>query len=190
MIKFVCNQMFRLMGWSYSQELPPGQRSFVIVGAPHTSNWDFVPAMTLVYRSGLKAKFVIKKEWLRFPIGLVLKPIGAIGIDRARIKSGAVKSSTDLMAHLFEDHHDISLMIAPEGTRSPTAEWKSGFWHIAHKANVPIALAFADYKTKRAGIGLVLHTTDFETDMRTIMDFYRSVEPRWPAKFKLDHRFS
>lgn len=190
MIKFVCNQMFRFMGWSYSQELPPDQRSFVIVGAPHTSNWDFVPAMTLVYRSGLKAKFVIKKEWLRFPLGVVLRPIGAIGIDRAKIKSGAVKSSTDLMAHLFDDHRDISIMIAPEGTRSLTPEWKSGFWHIAHKANVPLALAFADYKTKRAGIGMILHTSDFEKDMRTIMDFYRTVHPCHPEKFALDHRFS
>ena len=190
MIKFVCSQIFRLKGWSYDQNLPADIRSFVIVGAPHTSNWDFVPAMTLVYRSGLNAKFVIKNEWLRFPIGLALKPIGAIGIDRNKIKSGAVKSSTDLMAHLFEDNKDISLMIAPEGTRSATDEWKSGFWHIAHKANVPLALAFADYKTKRAGIGLILHTSDFEKDMRTIMDFYRSIHPCHPEKFKLDHRYS
>jgi 1-acyl-sn-glycerol-3-phosphate acyltransferase len=190
MIKFVCSQIFSLMGWRYSQNLPQGVRSFVIVGAPHTSNWDFVPAMTLVYRSGLNAKFVIKKEWLRFPLGLVLRPIGAIGIDRNKIKTGAVSSSTDLMAHLFEDNEDISLMIAPEGTRSATHEWKSGFWHIAHKANVPLALAFADYKTKRAGIGLVLHTSDFEKDMRTIMDFYRSIHPCQPDKFKLDHRYS
>lgn len=190
MIKFVCSQIFNLMGWTYAQNLPSDTRSFVIVGVPHTSNWDFVPAMTLVYRSGLNARFVIKKEWLRFPIGLVLKPIGAIGIDRDKIKTGAVSSSTDLMAQLFQDHDDLSLMIAPEGTRSATNEWKSGFWHIAHKANVPLALAFADYKTKRAGIGLVLHPTDFEKDMRTIMDFYRSIHPCHPDKFKLDHRYS
>lgn len=72
MIKFVCSQIFNLMGWTYAQNLPSDTRSFVIVGVPHTSNWDFVPAMTLVYRSGLNARFVIKKEWLRFPIGLVL----------------------------------------------------------------------------------------------------------------------
>lgn len=190
MIKFICHLIFKFMGWQYVQNIPHDQRSFVIIGVPHTSNWDFVPAMTLLYRSGLNAKFVIKKEWLRFPIGLVLKPMGALGIDRNKIKSGAVSSSTDLMAQLFEDNEDLSLMIAPEGTRSATEEWKSGFWHIAHKANVPIALAFADYKSKKAGIGLVLKANDFEKDMRTIMNFYRQVHACHPEKFKLDRRYS
>ena len=93
------------------------------------------------------------------------------------------------MAHLFNDYDNLILMIAPEGTRSANSEWKSGFWHIAHKAGVPIVLGFADYERKVAGLGLVIHTNDFETDMKTIMEFYQKISACHPSKFKLDQRY-
>ena len=188
MVKFLCYLIFRLQGWTFENRLKDHYSSYVFVGAPHTSNWDFIPAMAVGFKTG-HAKFVIKNDWLRFPLNLFFKPIGAIGIDRSKIKTGAVSSTTDMMAELFTDYKDLILMIAPEGTRSATAEWKSGFWHIAHKAQVPIVLGFADYKKKIAGLGLVIHTSDFEQDMRRIMEFYKSITPCDPSKFKLDQRF-
>lgn len=189
MIKFLCSQIFRLQGWTFVNHIPTDVTSFVMLGAPHTSNWDFVPAMTVAHRLGKTAKFVIKNEWLRFPMGLVLKPMGAIGVDREKIKAGVVTSTTDLMAQLFQKHQPLVMMIAPEGTRSANDEWKSGFWHVAKKAQVPIALGFADYATKTAGVGKLITPTEFEHDMREIMAFYRNVTPARPEKFKLDRRF-
>jgi 1-acyl-sn-glycerol-3-phosphate acyltransferase len=188
MVKLICYLIFLIKGWRYQSLLKEEPKSFVMVGAPHTSNWDFVPAMSVAFKTG-HAKFVIKNEWLRFPLNLFFKPIGAIGIDRSKIKKGVVSSSTDMMAELFSDYKDLILMIAPEGTRSAAAEWKSGFWHIAHKAQVPIILGFADYKRKVAGLGMIIHPTTFEEDMRKIMSFYKTVTASDPSKFKLDQRF-
>lgn len=189
MIKFLCSQIFRLQGWTYVNHISQDLTSFVMLGAPHTSNWDFIPAMTVAHRLGKTAKFVIKKEWLKFPAGLVLKPMGAIGVDREKIKSGLVSSSTDQMAQLFKQHVPLVMMIAPEGTRSANDEWKSGFWYVAQKAQVPVVLAFADYATKTAGLARVIYPSDFEKDMREIMAFYRTITPARPHKFKLDKRF-
>jgi 1-acyl-sn-glycerol-3-phosphate acyltransferase len=177
------------MGWKSHNLVENRHHSFVLVGAPHTSNWDFIPAMTVAYRTGIKASFVIKNEWLRFPLNLFFKPIGAIGVDRNKIKTGSVSSSTDLMAELFKKHKDLILMIAPEGTRSANSEWKSGFWHIAHKAGVPIVLAYADYQKKEAGLGVIIEPHDFESDMHKVMEFYSRISPCHPDKFKLDPRF-
>ncbi len=189
MIKLACELLFRLRGWRYENRLLETPRACVMVGAPHTSNWDFVPAM-VVARRVKHAKFVIKHEWLRFPLGLVMRPIGAIGVDREKIKQGEQRSSTDLMAQLFQQHADLMLMIAPEGTRKANSAWKSGFWHIAQKAGVPIVLAFADYQKKVAGLGLVLVPGDFEEDMRTIMAFYAQIRAHAPEKFALDARYT
>jgi len=188
MVKFICYLIFRLQGWSYQNRLSTKYSSYVFVGAPHNSNWDFIPAMAVAFKTG-GGKFAIKKEWMKFPLNLFFKPIGAIGIDRSKTKNTGAPSSTDRMANLFKEHRDLVLMIAPEGTRASTAEWKSGFWHIAHKAQVPIVLGFADYNLKLAGLGMVIHTTNFEEDMKKIMAFYKTITACDPSKFKLDNRF-
>ncbi len=188
MVKLICYLIFKLQGWNYKNSLTQDYPAYVFIGAPHTSNWDFIPSMAMAFKSG-RAKFVIKKEWMKFPLNLFFKPIGAIGVDRSKVKSGSTTSSTDMMADLFKEYKDLILMIAPEGTRSAAVEWKSGFWHIAHKAQVPIVLGYADYKLKVAGLGMVIHPTEFKTDMKQIMAFYKTINPKHPTKFKLDQRF-
>ena len=165
-------------------------RSFIFIGAPHTSNHDFIPAMAMSYFMKVNARFVITKEWLRFPLNLILKPAGAIGLDRKKIKENGNSNTTDEMAQFFKQYHDLVLMISPEGTRSPNSYWKTGFYYIAKKANVPIALGYADFKHKEAGIGMVIYPTDFDKDMKTIMDFYRNKTGKLPENFKLDERFN
>lgn len=184
-MKWLCYQIFKLCGWKYESMLPDEVRSFVFLGAPHTSNFDIIPAMAVSYKLNRNAKFVIKASWLTFPMNLLLKPMGAVGINREKIKA----HTTDDMAHFFEEYKDFVLMIAPEGTRSANENWKTGFYYIAQKANVPIVLGFGDYKRKTAGIGAVIYPTNFEQDMAKIMDFYQTIHPCKPEKFKLDPRY-
>lgn len=185
-MKWLCYQILKLSGWTFKIDLPDDLHSFVFLGAPHTSNYDILPAMAVSYQLKRNAKFVIKASWLTFPMNLILKPMGAVGLNREKQKA----HTTDAMAHFFEEYSDFVLMIAPEGTRSPTENWKTGFYYIAQKANVPIVLGFADYEKKIAGIGSVIFPTDFEQDMARIMDFYQTINPCKPENFKLDPRFT
>ncbi len=188
MLKAVCVFIFKATGWKFKTEIPSELRSFIFIGAPHTSNWDFVPAMAMAHLLKRNARFVIKAEWVKFPLGLIMKPAGAIGLDRNKLKAGA-GSNTDLMALLFKEYPELVLMISPEGTRKPNENWKTGFYYIAQKANVPIVLGYADYSTKTAGVGKVIYPTNFEQDMIQITDFYREIKGCHPENFKLDKRF-
>lgn len=189
MIKALCASFLKLSGWKFTSDLPGDLRSFIFIGAPHTSNYDFLPAMAVAYNMKRNAKFVIKSEWLKFPTGLLLKPAGAIGLDREKLKQGSA-SNTNLMANFFQEYPELVLMISPEGTRSPNEHWKTGFYYIAQKAKVPIVLGFADYENKLMGTGLVIYPEDFEGDMKKIMSFFKDIKGRHPEKFKLDSRFN
>lgn len=179
----------KITGWKYVNKIPADIGPYVMVGAPHTSNYDFIPAMGVAYHLRPNAKFVIKSDWLKFPMGSIFKALGAIGVNRELIKQGKVESSTDLFADLFKEHQNLVLMISPEGTRSPVEDWKSGFYYIAQKAGVPIVLGYADYAKKEFGLGMVIYPSEFESDMKKIADFYRDVQGCNPSNFKLDKRF-
>lgn len=190
MIKTLCYLVFKLSGWRFKSDIPDSLTSFVFIGAPHTSNFDFIPAMSVCLLMKRNSKFVIKKEWLKFPFSLILGPAGAIGLDRNKIKSHKNSNTTDVMAELFKDIPDLVLMISPEGTRSPNENWKTGFFYIAKKANVPIVLGFADYDKKLAGIGPIIYPNDLDECMTKIMNFYKDIKGRVPDKFKLDSKYS
>jgi len=183
------NLVLKLTGWRFVRNIPDDLKSFVMIGAPHTSNYDFFPAMGVSYQLRPYAKFIIKIEWLKPPMGILFKAMGGIGVNRGLIKTGKVASSTDLFANLFKEHNPFVLMISPEGTRSPVDEWKSGFYYIAQKAGVPIVLGYADYKKKEYGLGMVIYPTDFDKDMKAIANFFSTVEGHTPQKFKLDKRY-
>lgn len=189
MIRPICAAIFQATGWTYKNSIPDELRSFVMIGAPHTSNYDFIPAMTVALKMKRHAHFVIKKEWLRFPLNILFKPIGAIGLDRTILKSKSV-NTTDLMADLFKLDNEFVLMISPEGTRGPVKTWKTGFYYIAQKAGVPIVLGYADYHKKEAGLGMVIYPHNFEEDMNKIMNFYQSMRGKISGNFILDDRFT
>lgn len=189
MFKKICATYFDFLGWSFKNELPKEVKKFVVIGCPHTSNWDFWLAMVFFHKSGIKGKFTIKKEWLRFPLKGLFKKLGAIGIDRQHIESSGHKNLTDHMASVISLSEQFALLVTPEGTRKPNDKWKTGFYYIALKAKVPIALAYGDYEKKTMGIGKVLYPGNFEEDMRDIMSFYKTVTPRRPENFLLDSRF-
>lgn len=178
------------MGWKFKNNIPDDLRSFVFIGAPHTSNYDFIMGMAIAYLMKRNACFVIKKEWMKFPLSLFFKSVGAIGVVRNVAKESKTISYTDMMANLFKEHHELVLMIAPEGTRSPNKHWKTGFYYIAQKAGVPIVLGYANYETKEAGMGMVFYPQDFEKDMYQITEFYKDMKGKVPENFQLDERFS
>ena len=180
-----------LSGWKLNMDIPKEVYRCVIIAAPHTSNWDIWYARLGFFIMGIPLRFTIKKEWTRFPFGLFVKPMGGLGIDRSpRPDTGKRPSYVELMAALFDEHDQIAVMVTPEGTRSLSPKWKTGFYYVAKEAGVPICLGYLDYKNKEAGVGGFVHPSDnMEADMKRIMDFYRPIEGKYPEQFSLDKRF-
>lgn len=184
--------LFKLLGWKVSHYLSDDIKKCVIVVAPHTSNWDFVFGMGAVGVMKLNQRFIIKKEWIRFPLKKLMFSLGALPIDRNKKNSiDEKKSSVDAIADLFKDHDELRLVITPEGTRSKVEKWRTGFYYVALKANVPIALAFINYETKTCGVDKIIYPTgNFEADMKLIMDFYKNIKGKNPENFSLDLELS
>lgn len=172
--------ILKLFGWKLRVQVAEPQKSVICV-APHTSNWDF-PIGKLSYLAlGREASFLIKKSWFFFPMGYFFDAMGGVPVDRSK------KSSvTDLMTEEFEKRSRFHLAITPEGTRSLVDKWKMGFYHIAVKANVPIQIAYIDYKKKEMGILDVFYPTgDENADLEKIQTYYKDVQACFPEKFNL-----
>ncbi len=185
-----CSRIFLQTGWKVDENLPPEIKKCIIIAAPHTSNWDFwyTIASFTIYK--LRIRFTVKKEWMRFPFSLLMKPLGGIAIDRTpRVDESGRKSFVEAMIELFEENEELIIVITPEGSRSQRNKWKTGFYHVAMGANVPILLGYVDYQKKVAGIGKTIYPTDFDTDMRQIMAFYQKINPKFPEKFSVDKDF-
>ncbi len=188
MMKVLSKLAFWLFGWHINNQIPKDVTHFVMIAAPHTSNWDLFFARAAFYIMGIPLKFTIKKEWVKFPLNLIMKPLGAIPIDR-KPKNGGLKkrSMVHVMSDLFKEYEDsLVILVTPEGTRSLAPKWKTGFYRIAVEANVPIALGYLDYPIKEAGIGELIYTTgDFKKDMQRINDFYSKKTAKFPEKFSV-----
>jgi 1-acyl-sn-glycerol-3-phosphate acyltransferase len=179
--------LFKLGKWKITHYLPNNIKKCVIVAAPHTSNWDFMYGIGALKIMKLKMRFTIKKEWMRFPFKGLMSSLGALPIDRTAIKTGEKKGSVDAIADLFTNRDELCLMVTPEGTRARMEKWKTGFYYIALKAKVPIALGFLDYKTRTCGIDKIIYPTgDFKVDMKQIMDFYKNITAKHPQNFSVD----
>jgi 1-acyl-sn-glycerol-3-phosphate acyltransferase len=180
--------LFKLGGWKITHYLPNEIKKCVVIAAPHTSNWDFLYGMGALKFMKINVRFVIKKEWIRFPFKRLMLSLGALPIDRnAKKKSGEKKGTVDAMAELFTGREELRLMITPEGTRSRVEKWRTGFYYVALEAKVPIALGFMDYAKKECGIKKILYPTgDFNVDMKRIMDFYTDIKGKNPTNFSVD----
>jgi 1-acyl-sn-glycerol-3-phosphate acyltransferase len=170
--------LLKVAGWKMKITIEEPEKSIICV-APHTSNWDFLVGKLSYWATGREANFLMKKSWFVFPLGGLWRSMGGVAIDRSR------KSSvTQQMADEFASRSHFHLAITPEGTRSRTEKWKMGFYHIAVKANVPIQLAYIDYKNKEMGITeIIIPSGNEDTDMKYIHQFYQSVTARFPEKF-------
>lgn len=168
---------YRWSGWRADGVLPPFPK-MVIVGASHTSNWDFLVFVGTVHAVGRQVRFIGKHSLFKPPFGGFFRALGGVPVDRSK--------SQDLVTQVAEQfalHDDFCLIVAAEGTRSFTTEWKRGFYHIARKAGVPIVCAGPDYPTRRGIFGPVIHPTgDFDADMAPAFAFFRSLTPRNPDR--------
>ncbi len=145
--------MLRLARWTAVGEVP---RSGILVGAPHTSNWDFVMMLLVMWRGDVSPRVLVKQELFRGPLGWLLPRLGAIPLDRDH--PGQVVRALVREARSGEP---FLLILAAEGTREKGEYWKSGFWRIARSAKLPIALAFIDGPSRTAGFGpTITATTD------------------------------
>lgn len=186
--------IFRLFYHSYGWQLktPPQEQisRCVVVAAPHTSNWDFVYGIVAFDLMKIPVRFTIKKEWLFFPFSIILKKLGAIGIDRTP-QQGHRPSMVSAIAALFEQQKELAVLVTPEGTRSRREQWRTGFYYIALQANVPIALGFLDYKKKVIGIGKIIYPSgNIDADMQEIMQFYQTITPKFQEKFSIDINYT
>lgn len=172
--------------------MPPNINKCVMIAAPHTSNWDLVYALAAYDMMGIPMRFTLKDEFMKFPLKLIFKPIGAIAIDRRpKVAGGERRSMTEAMVDLFNGRDHLNIMVTPEGTRSLNTKWKTGFYYVALNAKVPIGLGYLDYKNKVAGVGgMVYPSGDIKKDMKIIMDFYKDIEGQHPEKFSTDAEYA
>jgi 1-acyl-sn-glycerol-3-phosphate acyltransferase len=184
--------LFRRDGWVLETSLQKNFKKAVLIAAPHTSNWDFVYAMAAFNMMGIKVRFTIKKDWMKFPFNLLMQRLGAIPIDRSAPAEGKPrKSMVEAMSELFEQNEELVVVVTAEGTRKNNKQWKTGFYHVAVNANVPILFGYLDYEKKIAGITAYLHPTgNIEADMKVIMDFYKNIKGKYPENFSLDERYA
>ncbi len=160
----------RLAGWRIEGELP-NLPKFVLIGAPHTSNWDFVLFLGVIFTLRANVRFMGKAELFRFPIGWFFRYCGGVPVDRKK-STGLVEQ----MVKVSNESEKFILTIAPEGTRHNVVEWKRGFYHIAKGAGIPIVMAVVDGKHKTVRIGQVFHPTEnVEADMKSIQGFFTGV---------------
>jgi 1-acyl-sn-glycerol-3-phosphate acyltransferase len=161
----VVRVLARLLGWTIVGTPP---RRGIFVGAPHTSNWDYVLTLMTVWNAGLTPRILVKKELFRGPLGWVLKLTGSLPVDRR--KPGDLIAR---LAHESRGDRPFVLVLAAEGTRQKTEYWKSGFYRLSQQTGLPIILGFVDGANKRAGIGPSFTPSgDVRADMDFVREFY------------------
>ena len=191
MLTFIARIMLWLGGWKVDKKIPKESIRSVMIAAPHTSNWDGIWVRVAFAILGVPVKIAVKDIMTKFPMGLITKPLGFLGINRSKKDPNKPrKSQIEQMADFFKEFDEIAMVIAPEGTRSLRKEWKLGFYYVAKMANVPITFGYLDFEKKIAGVGGVLYPTDnLEADMKKIMEFYKNITPKFPEKYSLDQRY-
>lgn len=167
-------------GWKMRGDWPALQK-MVLVAAPHTSNWDGLNMLAAAAYYRVTLRWMGKRSLTQGPLGWLMLWLGCIPIDRSR-ENDVVKTMSDQ----FGAVEQLVLAIPPEGTRSRAPEWKTGFYHIARAANVPIVLSVLDYRTKTMRLAAVVHPTgDYQADLAIIQAHYASATGKKPRQFAI-----
>ena len=173
LVKAVVLALYRWKGWRIEGRAPEAKRC-VILGAPHTSNWDFVFFLGATHELGIAPSFMGKHTLFRGLLRRFMYDMGGISVDR----SAKDRNYVDQVVAEFARREELALVIAPEGTRSAVKGWRSGFYHIALGAGVPIVPAWVDNATMRGGLGEpIMPSGDYAADLARIAAFYRSKMP-------------
>ena len=173
--------ILKLGGWKVVN-VAPATGSYLIIAAPHTSNWDFPLGIAIAFHLRLKVYFIAKHTLFNGFAGPIMRWLGGVPLNR-----GASKNFVGASVEIYANSENLIFAIAPEGTRSSVGRWKTGFYHMAKGANVPLALAYFDFSKRIGGIGKMLNTTkNIDADMQAIADFYEPVMGKYPNNFNPD----
>ncbi len=168
----------KAFGWKFIYNIDPSIKKFVVLGAPHTSNWDGIWALAYVSYFKIPFKFLIKKDLFFFPLGIILRKLGGLPVDRSKSNS-----LTDQCVEYFKQNETLVLGITPEGTRSYNDQWKKGFYYISEKANIPIVVGYIDYEKKIVSMDHILKKTgNIDLDIQTLKAFYKTKKGKHPEK--------
>lgn len=171
--KAVVLWLYRLKGWKLAGERQ-FPRKFVITGAPHTSNWDFIFFVGAVHELGIKPSFMGKVSLFNGPLKRFMYDMGGLPVDRSKRNNNYVEQA----ATHFDQADDLALVVAPEGSRRSDGTWRTGFYHIALRAGVPIVPAWVNNATKQGGLGpAIMPTGNYAADLAKLAAYYRSVMP-------------
>lgn len=171
----LCCWLLKILGWQI-EGLLPELKKYIVIVAPHTSNWDFIIGVLARGALNTRIHFLGKHQLFIPPWGWFFRAIGGSPVDRRKNNN-----LVDSAVQLFESKPDYKLALAPEGTRSPVKRWKCGFYHIANKAGVPIVPVGLDFSRRTVVIHTPLQPSgDIATDMHDILSFYRTIKGRHP----------
>jgi 1-acyl-sn-glycerol-3-phosphate acyltransferase len=174
-LRGLCMIALKAAGWKVARNVP-NTRKYILIAAPHTSNWDFVLVMLIAFAMDIKVYTMMKKEVLDWKFGSVFKWLGVIPVDRTKSVN-----TVEQVVEAFKENDDLVIVVSPPGTRKKVRKWKTGFYHMASGANIPIALGFLDYGRKTGGIGGAIHPSgDIKSDMMKIKAFYADITGKHP----------
>lgn len=179
MIKFILSTGFKLAGWKV-QGVKPDLSKYVIVVAPHTSNWDFFVGWGARNVIGFRPNFLAKDSLFKIPlVGGFLKFIGGVAVQRGDRKKS--KQLVEQVVDLYKEREEFIMTITPEGTRSYNPNWKTGFYRIAHQAGVPIVKIAFDYGTKTVFVDEPFYPTgEMDSEVELIKDYFRQFKGKNP----------
>ena len=181
LLKGLSIAILKLMGWKIKGKEPKAAK-YVMIAAPHTSNWDFIFTLLFAFAFNLQPNIMGKKELLDWPGGKIFTWLGLIPIDRSK-SNNIVSWAVDM----FSRYDNLCMIVPPSGTRSRVRKWKTGFYRIADGAGVPISLTYLDWGRKTGGIGELFTTTgDIDADMIHIRAFYADMTGKYPEQ-TLEH---
>ena len=177
MLKFLAKTILKLSGWRIDASLPK-EKKFVLIGAPHTSNWDLPIGLLCFWSVPIHLTWVGKKQLFVGPLNYFFRMLGGIPVDRS-VHTGFIEQ----ISHQFDTREEMIFGLTPEGTRSRTAYWKTGFYYIALQAKVPVCFAYIDYPSRTIGFGEMLYPSgDIEKDFEKIKLFYADKKGKYPEK--------
>ncbi len=175
-----CKLILKTRGWEIEYDIQEHGKKFIVIGAPHTSNWDFIYALPALHLMRIKNfRYLIKNSLFFFPLKYLFYWTGGIPVDRSK-----KNELTANLKKLIKESDEIYLLFPPEGTRSRVKRWKTGFYYTAIETGLPIILGIMDYKNRRLGFGKVVYPIgDFNTDMKVIQDYYSSEVAKYPKNY-------
>ncbi len=165
-------------GWKPDGERPVAKK-FVLIAAPHTTNWDFIYLLSFAALFDVEISWMGKHTLFRWPFGPFMRALGGVPVRRSKREK-----LVTAMARTFDDHEELGLVVPAEGTRGYVDYWKSGFYHIAMTADVPIVMSYLDYSKKIGGFGPAFFPKgNIEQDMDAIRTFYEGRKGKYPERF-------